>query len=278
MLGSMSQDSFDSLPGIEVTTRPGWLAVNEVLRRVSSLGVSSLLAGVVVGGIGGRLVMTVSARAAGQEMFGRVTENGNTIGQFTAGGTFTLVVFVGLLGGIAASIVIVGSDPWLRWAGILRGLGFGLASLAFFGYETFDSIDFAILEPTTLNVLMFLALMIGFGYAVVGFDRVLLRRLAEPKNEPQVVYIVLATMGAFPLLFAVLFFTSTDFCGCQPHLGIGIALVVMLAAAVIREVLEVMGRYQGWERIVTEAAGYASLTTGLVLGLRIVVSDIAALF
>ena len=52
----------------------------------------------------------------------------------------------------------------------------------------------------------------------------------------------------------------------------------MLAAAVIREVLEVMGRYQGWERIVTEVAGYASLATGLVLGLRVVVSDNAALF
>ena len=111
----MSQDSFDSLPGIEhVKTRPGWLAVNEVLRRFTSLGVASFLGGVVVGGIGGRLVMTISAGAAGEDFFGRVTENGNTIGQFTAGGTFTLVVFVGLLGGVAASIVIVGSDPWLR--------------------------------------------------------------------------------------------------------------------------------------------------------------------
>ena len=64
-LGSIGQDSFDSLPGIEhVKTRPGWLAVNEVLRRFTSLGVASLLAGVVVGGIGGRLVMTISAAAS----------------------------------------------------------------------------------------------------------------------------------------------------------------------------------------------------------------------
>lgn len=102
-----------------------WRSVNRMLRPVALLGLASLLAGVVVGGVGGRVVMTVSARAAGAELAGRVTENGNVIGEFTVGGTIALVVFAGLLGGMLASVGVVASDPWLGWMGGFKGLGFG---------------------------------------------------------------------------------------------------------------------------------------------------------
>lgn len=154
-----------------------WGALNRTLRPVALLGVASLISGVAVGGVGGRLVMSVSAQAAGAEMAGRITENGNVVGEFTVGGTIALIIFVGLLGGMLASVGVVASDPWLKWLGPFRGVGFGLVVLSAYGYDTFASIDFLILDPVSLNVAMFLGLILGFGLAVVGFEHLLDRRL-----------------------------------------------------------------------------------------------------
>lgn len=116
-----------------------WQVVNRTTRPVALLGIASLLSGVVFGGIGGRLVMSLSARAAGPEVVGRLTENGNAIGEFTVGGTIALIVFVGLLGGMLASVAVVASEPWLRWLGPFRGVGLGVVVLAIYGYDTFAS-------------------------------------------------------------------------------------------------------------------------------------------
>jgi hypothetical protein len=91
------------------------------------------------------------AALADFEAAGLVTENGNTVGEIMFGGTIALIVFVGGLGGMLGSIVVVGAEPWLRWMGPLRGLRFGLAVLAAFGSsDRFDSPDFTILEPPEL--------------------------------------------------------------------------------------------------------------------------------
>jgi hypothetical protein len=47
------------------------LAVNTVLRRVSLLTLACIASAFVVGGIGGRIVMGISAVAAGPNMVGR---------------------------------------------------------------------------------------------------------------------------------------------------------------------------------------------------------------
>ena len=65
--------------------------------------------------------------------------------------------------------------------GSLRGLGFGLAALAVYGYqEPFDSFDFLILEPATLNVGMFVGLFVAFGLAIPTAYWLLDRNLPEP--------------------------------------------------------------------------------------------------
>ncbi len=65
-------------PDVAVSSR---LAMNKVFRRVALLGVASVISGVLVGGVLGRIVMRISALAAGPEMVGRLTENGNRIGE-----------------------------------------------------------------------------------------------------------------------------------------------------------------------------------------------------
>lgn len=244
-----------------------WREVNRTVRPIAVLGLASLISGVVVGGIGGRLVMSVSARAAGADMVGRVTENGNVVGEFTVGGTAALIVFVGLLGGMLASVGVVASDPWLRWLGPFRGVGFGLVVLTVFGYDTFASIDFRILDPVSLNVAMFLALILGFGLAVVGFQRLLDRKLPGPTDSEQMGWIVVVGLGAIPLLMTVLFFTSTSFCGCDPAHEIGASLMIMILATAAFHLGSGTSLIPAWGKRIAMIAGYLSLASAVSFGL-----------
>jgi hypothetical protein len=205
--------------------------VNIVMRRVALLGTASVLAGVVVGGVGGRVVMRLSAIAAGSDTAGLVTENGNTVGEITVGGTVALVVFGGGLGGLLASVVVVGAEPWLQWMGMLRGLGFGLAVLA--AYFSFDTLDFELIDPPALNVAMFTGLFIAFGFAISGIHWLLDRTLPPAGAGLQIGYVLLASSGLIALFTATLFFTAPGFCGCEPAHVTGITVLVMVVSTIV---------------------------------------------
>jgi hypothetical protein len=206
--------------------------VNVVMRRVGLLGAASVLAGVVVGGGGGRVVMRLSAIAAGPEAAGLVTENGNTVGEITVGGTAMLVVFGGGFGGLLASVVVVGAAPWLRWMGVLRGVGFGLAVLA--AYFSFDTLDFALIDPPALNMAMFAGLFVVFGFAVSVIYWLLDRALPPAVSDLQVGYVLLASSGGVALFAATLFFTAPGFCGCEPAHMTGLTVLVMVLSTIVR--------------------------------------------
>ena len=55
------------------------------LRETAIIVAGSGIAGVLVGGLGSRVVMRISALAA-PEVRGMVTENGNVVGEITLGG------------------------------------------------------------------------------------------------------------------------------------------------------------------------------------------------
>jgi hypothetical protein len=251
------------------------LRMNGVLRRTALLGVTSVVGGILVGGVGGRIVMRVSALAAGPGMVGRVTENGNRIGEITFGGTLALVIFAGALGGVLASVVVVGSEPWLRWMGPLRGVGMGLVVLAVFG--DFTTFDFVVIEPTALNVAMFVGLALVFGLAIQFGFRLLDRRLPRATGQEQVGYLVVDAAGGLALGFNVLFFTSSDFCGCEPALWMGGLILLLLASTAVRYASTVIGAMPSAVRVATPFAGYGSLAVILVVGLGRVVTEIQRL-
>ena len=225
--------------------------------------------------VGGRIVMRVSALAAGPEMVGRVTENGNRIGEFTIGGTLILIVFVGALGGVLASVVVVGSEPWLKWMGPARGLGFAAAVLAVYGQ--FDSIDFLILEPKTLNVAMFLALFVVFGLTITALFWLFDRKLPKAGEYQQPGYLVLDALGALALFLTIFFFTSPDFCGCEPAYGIGALLLVMTASTGVRYASSVVDTLPHWLARGASFTGYASLALILAIGFSRMVDQIQQL-
>lgn len=219
--------------------------------------------------------MRVSAIAAGSEAAGLVTENGNTVGEVTVGGTVALIVFGGGLGGLLASIVVVGAEPWLRWMGPLRGLGFGLAVLAAYAYhEPFESFDFLLLDPPALNVAMFGGLFIGFGFAVSGVYWLLDRRLPPAGDDIQIGYLVLASFGMMPLFMAALFFTTPSFCACEPAHLIGLTILVMVASTVITLAASASAAVPRWLSRTVTLTGYGALAVLLVTGLSRTLDEI----
>jgi len=95
----------------EVNDQTEFSAAGEVLRDISRGGMSGVVAGIVVGGLGGRLVMRVAA-ILHPDAVGALTENGNRIGDITLGGTLSLVLF-GLISCAMAGAVWVIVSPWI---------------------------------------------------------------------------------------------------------------------------------------------------------------------
>jgi hypothetical protein len=81
-----------------------------------------------------------------------MTDNGNISGEITAGGTFGLIIFVGLASGIIGGLVYVVIRRWLPGGGLLKGVAFGLVLLCFSGITPPtlatlfdpDNVDFAL--------------------------------------------------------------------------------------------------------------------------------------
>ena len=239
------------------------------------LGIASLVSGILIGGVGGRIVMRISAIAAGPEMVGRLTENGNRVGEFTIVGTIILIVFVGGFSGVAGSVMVVGSDPWLKWMGPLQGLGFGLVALAASGSGSpFESVDFFLLEPRALNVAMFVGLHFAFGLTVSGIYWLLDRRLPPAAEVEQVGYLIVTVLGSVALLLVIALFTIPSFCGCDPDYGFLALILLVVASTAIRHASTFVKAIPDWLARTATITGYGSLLLLLVVGLSRTIEEI----
>jgi hypothetical protein len=122
---------------------------------------SGMLVGVVVGGIGGRLVMFVLRLTSSDGLRGIDTDDGFEIGSFTAGTIFLLFATT-LLGGLGG-LAYMGLRRFapLRW----RWLAAALLAGAIGGAVVLDDegIDFNRLSPLWFAVVSFIALPLAFG-------------------------------------------------------------------------------------------------------------------
>jgi hypothetical protein len=153
-----------------------------LLLRGMGIGmVAGIAAGFVAGGIGSRLAMKIVAVVAGPGARGRITENGNAIGDFTASGTIFLLLFGAMLGTIGG-LLYLALRPWLASAGRWRGLAFGAILLATIRAGTIDAqnFDFTHFGIPALNVALFAALPLAFGLLVAPWADWLDRRVPTP--------------------------------------------------------------------------------------------------
>ncbi len=212
-------------------TIPLRLGIAELIRHLALVGLAGALSGVVAGGIGGRLVMRIAAVAAHDGVIGSATENGNRIGDITAGGTIALVIFVGILFGGVGAIAYLISENWLRWAGRWRHLLFALFLLVIGAPTTLvpGNFDFSLVGNQGLVVGMFLALFLLFGipmaWLVDSFERRFPRVNPDRPERSVAGYVVIMSLGTLSLLLFVLMLFVESVCGCEPNYITGAFLI-----------------------------------------------------
>ncbi|MCU1354355.1 MAG: hypothetical protein JWM05_3564 [Acidimicrobiales bacterium] len=138
-----------------------------IVGRTAGMVAAGMAAGVMVLGLGGRLMMRLLAVTSPDAAQGRITEADEVVGEVTFGGTMFLVVIVGIGAGLAGLIAFGLLRRWLPRRSLLAGLvaaGVGAGLLARpSGFIDPDNRDFALLSPTWLAVLLCVGLVVLFG-------------------------------------------------------------------------------------------------------------------
>ena len=137
---------------------PAAAPTRALLRSARALGACLLagaVAGLLVGGIGGRVVMRILA-VAEEGNRGVTTDAGFVAGTFSVHGTIELVGFVTLFTGFAGGVLYALVRRWLpeqmRWRIPAWG---GLLFLCSRGFPLDDSFDFKVFGPAGLAVALF---------------------------------------------------------------------------------------------------------------------------
>ncbi len=160
-------------PVHQPTSSSRWLLAS-IAEEMRVLIVAGIAYGVVVAGVGSRVAMFALRATSSDAVIGIQSDDDFTIGRFTIGGTYNLLVIgamVGMVGAGAYRLV----RPWLIGPMWFRRLTTGLAAGAVAGSMLVhaDGIDFRLLKPTWFAIGLFVALPGLFG-AFIGpvVDRV----------------------------------------------------------------------------------------------------------
>lgn len=161
--------------------------------------ISALISGLLVAWPGGRLAMRILAETSPDSAQGRITEAQATVGLATPGGTLALLLFGGVPTAFVAALIYLIIYRWLP-QGRLSGPMAGLLGLIVFGagVEPFrtDNIDFSIVRPGWLSVLLFTVLAVLIGASVAAVAGGYSRRLPLPSRRTVPAYL--------PLLAAII--------------------------------------------------------------------------
>ncbi len=243
----------------------------DVLRDITRGGSSGLIVGVLLAGVGGRIVMRLAALLV-PESAGSITENGNVIGAITVEGTLALVLFVGLFFGAVAGSVWVVISPWLPERVLIRALlAIPIAlGLGINGLIEDRNPDFSVLEHQASVVGSLVLLVALFGPALVVVDRWLDRRLPRPGPGDTGVlagYVLVTVLGSFLTLAAVVpAFLGSDIADA------GVALVLVGSCTLAWWWLRIQGRTPAPALLVLVAR--AGLTFATVAGLIVAVREV----
>jgi hypothetical protein len=196
------------------------------LREAAIVVAGAGIAGVLVGGLGSRLVMRLAALAA-PEVRGTLTENGNVVGEITLEGTIALMIVAGLSSTVFGSGAFVVARPWLPRRTVPRGLILGAFLLALTGDAVVDAAnaDFVILGDRLLNVTMFSSLFVAFGLVTSSAITVLDRRVPPATSLSPRMWALTAVLAlpVVPGLLGVAFASASQL--GVPLIGAWIAMI-----------------------------------------------------
>ena len=243
----------------------------EILREIARGGIASLVVGLLVAGLGGRLAMRLAAILV-PDAVGAFTENGNRIGDVTLSGSLGLILG-GLFLGPFAGVVWVVVSPWIPGAGLARAIltvpiAIALGTLVLIRE---DNRDFRVLDhdPAVVAVLLGLIAIVGLSISLV--DDWLDRRMPQAAPAPSratPVYAVLSLVGAilvFPFVFISYF---------EPELRlVGLALVVVGLSTLAGWVIRHSGQARPRKRLTI--VGRSALLAAVVFGVAAAVPEVS---
>ena len=252
------------------TSRVSLGRLAEPIRDIARGGLAGLLTGILVAGVGGRVVMRLAALLV-PEAAGQFTENGNRIGEITAGGSFALIL-VGVFFGLAGAVVWVVVSPWIPAGGRTRAVLAMPIAVALTGLSLVqaDNPDFRVLRHDAATVALLLALVALAGLTIAAFDAWLDRRLpgAGASGPADAVYLTLTVAGGvliFPIVVA-------GYLGEERPLGL--ALLAVGLATIIHWAIRYRHRPAAPTWLVV--AGRGSLLVAVVLGVLALAPDVAS--
>jgi hypothetical protein len=243
----------------------------DVIRDIARGGLSGIIVGLLVGGIGGRLVMRL-ATIRHEDAVGIFTDNGEVIGHITINGTLALMVFGGMGMGFVAGTIWVIVRPWLPETPAARAITTAVAAVAI-GTPTViqrTNPDFVVLrhDPVVVALLIGLVGLTGLSIAVV--DGALDARLPRPVGPggAAAAYTVIALAGLVLILPAVvsILLAQSEY---DAAIRLGWALAVVGACTAAWWALRANGRSAPpiGLRIVATGALVAAVALGVVTSL-----------
>lgn len=166
---------------------------------------AGVLAGVLVPGLGGRLVMRILAATSGDAAQGSATAADEVVGEITNSGTLAVVVFVGIFGGVIAALAFVVVRRWLPTTAGRAGVVIGVLLLGTIGVGDAmspDNRDFAILRPTWLAITLVVVVAMLFGVTFTALAARLEAGMPTLSRRPSsIASHVALIIFLFPLLF-----------------------------------------------------------------------------
>jgi len=148
-------------------------AALDAVRTVAVMATTGVVAGLACAGLVGRLVMRVLAATSGASAQGSRTEAGEIVGRISRDGTVGFILFVGLSAGLLAAVGFLALRRLLPAQAGPTGLVLGLILLGTIGVAdplSPDNVDFRVLTPTWLAVLLVVAtaLLLGTTFATLA--------------------------------------------------------------------------------------------------------------
>ncbi len=230
----------------------------DAVRTLAITTTAGFVAGGLVAGLGGRLVMRVLAATSGDGAQGRLTDAEERVGEITLGGTIGLVIFVGLLIPVVTSFVFILIRRLLPGRAWVTGAVYGLFLLATFGVSdplSRDNSDFTILEPLWLAVglVCLTAILFGTTFAAIAarLDSTLvpiaaLRTKAPRRHKVAYASLVLLVVATPILAVAAVYIAARALVhgrsrALLEHRAVRLAGQVVIAVAVVAAGLVVAG-------------------------------------
>jgi len=259
--------------------RPFGDGVVAVLRDVTRTALAGIVTGILVLGVGGRVVMRLAA-VIDPGSVGRFTENGNVIGTISADGSLAVILFGGLIGGVFGSIVWIAVSPWLPGHGLRRAVLAIPLTIALSGFLLVDSgnVDFRILDGDALVIALLLGLLGAFGFALALVDERLDRALpsvARTSSIRSVVYVTLVMFGAVSFLPGVVasYFGGEMGFAHRPSVLVGLAIGAAGLATVAWWIARANGRNRPPNALTF--AGGAAVLAAFAFGTARVVEEVS---